>query len=130
MEVLLSFFVCLKTHLNIENRLSACFKTDFTASHFLQVILSVAALLYEITLSKFSREIKLYSDAESELTKKFNFTYKCTDRAIAMNQLELLQGNLLREDGLNVLFLDAKQIPSDNDTNINFIVIFFSNSCC
>ena len=64
-------------------------------------------------------------DAESELTKKFNFTYesKSTDFNNAKNQMKLFQIKLLREDGLNVLFLKAKQIPSDNDTNIKFIVI-------
>jgi hypothetical protein len=64
-------------------------------------------------------------DVESEITKKFNFKYKskCTDYNNAMNQLKLLQINHLRENGLNVLFLEAKQIPSDDDTNIDFIVI-------
>ena len=107
----ISFYVCschsfcLKTHLHIQNRLSACFKTDFTASHFLQIILSVASLLFEITFSKFSRsKIIINSGIVSKLTKKFNFTYKskCTDFNNALNKLILLRINLRHEDELNI----------------------------
>jgi hypothetical protein len=96
-------------------------------SHFFQVVISVAALLFEITLSKFSRQkIMINSDAESELTKKLNFTYnsKCTDFKNAMNQLTLLQASLLREEELNILVLEATQIPRYNHTEISILLVF------
>jgi hypothetical protein len=65
------------------------------------------------------------SDVENKLTKKFNFTYKskCTDFDNAMKQMKLFQTNLQREEVLNVLFLKAKQTPSDTHTNIDYILI-------
>jgi hypothetical protein len=66
------------------------------------------------------------SDAESELTKKLNFTYnsKCTDFKNAMNQLILLQTSLLREEELNILVLEATQIPRNNHTEISILLVF------
>jgi hypothetical protein len=70
------------------------------------------------------------SDTGSELTKQYNFTYKskCADCKNAMNQMALLQINLLHEDGLNILVLEAKQIPSDNHTEISISFIFELNN--
>ena len=119
-------FIEVLSHFSVEKKHTYPFKTDFTASHFLQIILSVAALLFEITFSKFFRsKMTINSDVESDLTKKFNFTYesKCTDFDNAMNQLKLYPINPLHEGGLNILYLEAKPIPSDYDTNIKFIVI-------
>ncbi len=120
-----------KTHLHIEHQQSAYFKTDFTASHFIQVVLSVASLLFEITFSTLSRnKIMINSGAESELTNKFNFTYKskCTDFKNAMNQLTLLQANLLREDELDILSLEATKIQCDNHVEISILFVFELNN--
>jgi hypothetical protein len=65
------------------------------------------------------------SDEGNELTKKFNFTYnsECTDSDNAMNPLKLFEINLQLEEGMNVLFLEGNQIPSDTHTNIDYILI-------
>ncbi len=67
--------------------------------------------------------------SESKLSNKFKFTYKskCTDLNNAMNQLTLLLANLLREDGLNILSIEATQIPSDDDTEISILIVFELN---
>jgi hypothetical protein len=44
-----------------------------------------------------------------------------------MNQLTLLLANLLREDGLNILSIEATQIPSDDDTEISILIVFELN---
>jgi hypothetical protein len=45
----------------------------------------------------------------------------------AMNQLALLQIDLLREDGLNILSLEATQIPIDDDNEISISIVFKLN---
>jgi hypothetical protein len=45
----------------------------------------------------------------------------------AMNQLALLQIDLLREDGLNILSLEATQIPIDDDNEISISMEFELN---
>jgi hypothetical protein len=122
--------VCLfkKTHLHLENQQSACFKTDFNASHFLQVILSVASLLLEITFSKFSRnKMVINSGVESKLTKKFTFTYtsKCTDFNNAMKQLQFFRINLINEVKLKILFL---KLRCDNHVKMSILFVFELNN--
>jgi hypothetical protein len=124
------FFV-LKAHLHVENGLRTCFKTDFTASHSLQVILSVAALLFEITFSKFPRKkIMVNRDAESVFKEKFVFTYesKCIDFKNAMNYFMLLRVNLLNDGELKVLFLKITKILRDKNSKIFVLFVFELNN--
>src|SRR5438552_2767987 len=112
----LSYFSVEKTHLPIENGFYCCI--------FLQVILSVVALLFEITFSKISHnKIMIDSDVELKLINKFNFVYKsrCTDFNNAINKLILLRINLLRVDGLNVSFFEATKTQSDNHTEMSIL---------
>jgi hypothetical protein len=116
MEAHLSFFLFKKTHLHIENQLSTYFKTDFTASHFLQVVLSVATLLFEIAFSKFVRNKILNKNPKnkSEIIYKFSYKSKCTDVKNAMRQLNLLHNILLGEDDLEITYPQVAKKPSDN----------------
>jgi hypothetical protein len=70
------------------------------------------------------------SGVESELIKKFNFTYKskCTNFNDAMKQLAHLQLNLLHEGELKILSLEATQLPSDDDTEISILFVFELNN--
>ena len=130
MKALCCCFSLTEISLHIENRrIQKCksLKTDFLAPHFIQVLLSVASLLFEIKFSKSSRnKIMVNNYSESKLSKKFNFTYKskCMDLKNAIKQLTLLQMNLVHENELNILTSEVKQIPLDDVTEISISMVF------
>jgi hypothetical protein len=85
---------------------------------FISVLLSFVCLLFEIGFSKFAQN-KMTTNRAVELSNRlciFNFTYKslCVDVTNAMKQLNILQCNLLNQDYLKILHLEAAKFPSDN----------------
>ena len=97
---------------------------------FHQTILSVLSLLFEISYSRFYRNITQRNNLETTVLSKLQkFTFssqsKCGDLRNARKQFNLLQNIILCEDELKITY---SEMCDNNDVELSISLIFELNS--